>query len=162
MVPVVQISLDLTNIDEALEKPAGVTLAVAVAKAEKGFSIRASVDNLETPGEKVSLRFILAEERVRFTGGNGIRFHHMVGRALPGGAKGFPLPKTSPAEPVTGDADAVKATLVKYLDDTAKADGDFPRPDRPLAMKNLKVIAFVQNDATKEILHAVQVDLDAK
>ena len=29
-------------------------------------------------------------------------------------------------------------------------------------MKNLKVIAFVQNDATKEILHAVQVDLDAK
>jgi hypothetical protein len=26
-------------------------------------------------------------------------------------------------------------------------------------MKNLKLIAFVQNDATREILHAVQVDI---
>jgi len=29
-------------------------------------------------------------------------------------------------------------------------------------MKNLKLIAFVQNDATKEVLHAIQVDVDGK
>jgi thiol-disulfide isomerase/thioredoxin len=149
-------------IDDAVEKPAGVKLALAAAKAEKGFSVKATVDDLEAPGEKMSLRFVLAEERVRYAGGNGIRFHHMVVRAMPGGAKGFPLTKKGHAETVTVDADAVKAALGKYLDDTAKAEGDFPRPDRPLALKNLKVIAFVQNDATKEILHAAQVDLDAK
>jgi hypothetical protein len=49
--------------------------------------------------------------------------------------------------------------LTKYLDGFAKTEGPFPRPDRPLAMKNLKLIAFVQNDATREILNAAQVDV---
>ena len=33
--------------------------------------------------------------------------------------------------------------------------------DRPLALTNLKLVAFVQNDATGEILQAAQVSLDA-
>ena len=49
--------------------------------------------------------------------------------------------------------------MTKYLDDFAKNEAPFPRADRPLALRNLKLVALVQNDATKEILHAVQVDL---
>jgi len=33
--------------------------------------------------------------------------------------------------------------------------------DQPLELKKLKVVAFVQNDTTKEILQAVQVDVKA-
>ena len=40
-----------------------------------------------------------------------------------------------------------------------KEEGDFPHADRPLAFANLKLITFVQNDATGEVLQAVQVDL---
>jgi hypothetical protein len=96
---------------------------------------------------------------VRYTGGNGIRYHHMVVRSMPGGAKGIALTQKSAEHSVSIDADAVRTELTKYLDGFAKSEGPFPRPDRPLAMRNLKLIAFVQNDATREILHAVQVDM---
>ena len=86
----------------------------------------------------------------------------MVVRALPGGAKGTPLTKKSAEQSVTIDPDAVRTTLSKYLDDFAQKEQPFPRPDRPLALRNLKLIALVQNDATKEILNAAQVDLEAK
>jgi hypothetical protein len=147
-------------IDDILEKPAAVKLAVAVSKGEKGgFSAKATVTDLETPGEKVMLRFVLAEERIRYAGGNGLRYHHMVVRAMPGGAKGVALTKKTHEQTVTIDPDAVRAALTKYLDEYAKNDSPFPRSDRPLALRNLKLVALVQNDATKEILHAVQVDL---
>jgi hypothetical protein len=134
-----------------------------VSKGEKGgYSAKATVSDLDAPGEKVMLRFVLAEDRVRYAGGNGLRYHHMVVRAMPGGAKGFPLTKKSVEQTVSVNPDDVRATLNKYLDDFAKQEGPFPRSDRPLALRNLKLVALVQNDATKEIMNAVQVDLDVK
>ena len=151
------------QIDEALEKPAGVKLGLTVARGEKGeFTAKATVADLEAPGEKVALRFVLAEERVRYTGGNGIRYHHMVVRAMPGGPKGFPLTKKSADQTVTLDPEEVRKELTKYLAEFEKNEGEFPRPDRPLALKNLKLIALVQNDATKEVLTAVQADMEGK
>jgi hypothetical protein len=150
-------------IDELLEKPAGVKLALTVSKGEKGgFSAKATVSDLGMPGEQVMLRFVLAEERIRYAGASGIRYHHMVVRAMPGGAKGVALTKKTHEQTVTIDPDAVKAALTKYLDDFVKEEGPFPRGERPLALRNLKLVALVQNDANKEILHAVQVDLEAK
>ncbi|MBA4062238.1 MAG: hypothetical protein C0501_00765 [Isosphaera sp.] len=150
-------------IDEALEKAPGVKLGLTVAKAEKGgFTGKATVSGLEAPGEKMMLRFVLAEERVRYAGGNGIRYHHMVVRAMPGGVKGFPLPKKDAEQAVAFDPEEVRKELAKYLDEFEKNDGPFPRPDRPLGLKNLKLVAFVQNDATREVLTAVQVDVGEK
>ena len=77
-------------------------LGLAVSKGEKGgFTAKATVSDLEMPGEKMMLRFALAEERIRYTGGNGIRYHHMVVRSMPGGAKGVALPKKTPEQTVT-------------------------------------------------------------
>ncbi|HVL15614.1 MAG TPA: hypothetical protein VM529_23790, partial [Gemmata sp.] len=82
------------QIEEGLEKAPGVKLGLTLAKGEKGgFTAKAAVSELEMPGDKVMLRFALAEERIRYTGGNGIRYHHMVVRSMPGGAKGFALTK---------------------------------------------------------------------
>jgi hypothetical protein len=106
------------------------------------------------------LRFVVAEERIRFAGGNGIRYHHHVVRALPGGAKGIALTKKASDHTVAIDpVDAMREKQAKYLDTFAKEEGEFPHADRPLAFANLKLIAFVQNDATGEVLQAVQVDL---
>ena len=38
----------------------------------------------------------------------------------------------------------------------------FPKPDRPMDMKDLKVIALVQNDKTKEIVQAVQIEVEGR
>jgi len=148
-------------IDAELEKAPGVKLALTVAKGEKGgFTAKATVADLEKPGEKIMLRFALAEERVRYTGGNGIRYHHMVVRSMPGGPKGFPLAKKTAEQTVSFDPEEIRKELTKYLDDFARKEEPFPRADRPLALKNLKLIAFVQDDATREVLHAVQVSVE--
>lgn len=147
-------------IDAALEKASGAKLALTIAKGEKaGFTAKATVTDLDMPGEKVMLRFALAEERIRYAGGNGIRYHHMVVRSMPGGVKGFPLPKKTAEQSVNFDPEELRKELTKYLNDFAKNEEPFPRPDRPLALKNLKLIAFIQNDTSREILTAVQVDV---
>src|SRR5262245_19987631 len=158
-------------IDELLEKPAPVKLSTTASRKGDEISIKAVVSDLEKPGDKVSLRFALAEERIRYQGGNGIRYHHAVVRAMPGGPKGFPLLKASAEQSVTVKLDQVWADNNKSLDEFA-ADfnrelkkqgqgGDFTFRERPMDLRNLKVVAFVQNDDTKEVLQAVQVDLEA-
>ena len=52
--------------------------------------------------------------------------------------------------------------LSRWVAGFAERQGEFPRPDRPLALKNLKLVAFVQNDETREVLTAVQIDLEGK
>ncbi len=149
-------------IEKQLETPATAKLALTVTPNDKGYVAKATVTDLEAPGEKVALRFVLVEDRIRYAGGNGIRYHHHVVRDVPGGIKGAPLTKKTHEQAVTIDVAELKAKLGKYLEDYAKTEGEFPRADRPLAMTGLKLIAFVQNDATGEILQSAQVDLDAK
>jgi len=152
-------------IDPLLEKPAAVRLTAAAALKGDELTIKANVADLQKPGEKVSLRFALAEERVRYQGGNGVRYHHSVVRAMPGGPKGFPLTKSSAEQAVTVKLSDVRAENNKALDEIAaelqKRGAEFSFASRPMALKDLKVVAFVQDDATNEVLQAVQVDVDA-
>jgi len=152
-------------IEELLEKPAPVKLALTASLKGDELTAKATVSDLQKPGEKVALRFALAEERVRYQGGNGVRYHHSVVRAMPGGAKGFPLPKASAEQAVTAKLEDVRAANNKALDEFVaeirKQGADFTFHARPMALKNLKLVAFVQNDETNEVLQAVQVDLES-
>src|SRR5262245_21420319 len=105
------------SIDEQLEKPSAVKLTATVAMKGEELTIKGSVADLQKPGEKVALRFALAEERVRYQGGNGVRYHHSLVRAMPGGSKGFPLPKSSAEQTVTVKLADVRTANNKALDD---------------------------------------------
>ena len=65
---------------------------------------------------------------------------------------------------MTVKLDDVRAANNKALDDFAaelkKQGADFNFAGRPMALKNLKLVAFVQNDETNEVLQAVQVDVE--
>ena len=149
-------------IDGELEKATTAKIVLTAMKDDKGYAIKAAVSDLEKPGEKVMLRFALVEERVRYTGGNGVRYHQQVVRAMPGGTKGFALTKKALDQSVTVNVDEVKGKLAKYLDEFAKNESPFPRADRPLSLEKLKLVAFIQDDATGEVLNAAQVELGAK
>lgn len=149
-------------INAELEKPAAAKITLTAAKDDKGVKVTAKVTDLDKPGEKVTLRFAVTEETVRYPGGNGVRFHHHVVRAMPGGLKGFALTKKEQEQAVVVSADDIRKELAQSLDEFAKEQGEFPRTERPLALKNLKVVAFIQDDATNEVLNAVQIDLEAK
>lgn len=111
--------------------------------------------------DSLKLRLLLVEDTIKYVGGNRIRFHHQVVRAMPGGAAGVAAKDGKVTQ--TADVAAIRAELVKYLDEYAAKERPFPYPKiRPLDMKDLKAVALVQDDKTGEILQAVQFDVTGK
>jgi len=149
-------------IDEQLESKEGAKIALTIAKDDKGYKATAKVSEVEKPSDKVMLRFVLVEPKIRYAGSSGVRFHSHVVRGMPGGVAGFAVAKKELEQSATFNLDEVKQGLTKFLDEFAKEQAEFSKPDRPLALKNLKLVAYVQNDETGEVLNAVQVDVEAK
>jgi hypothetical protein len=147
-------------IDPILETATPVKVAGKATRA--GDRIDIAVEVTDADGEELKLRLLLVEEEIRFAGSNGIRFHHHVVRAMPGGAAGVALKDKSLRHSATADVRTIREGLVKYLDDYAANTRPFPQPGRPLDLKNLKVVALVQSDKTGEILQAAQFDVGGK
>ena len=138
-------------INKMLEEPAPLKLSAMSARKGDKISIQAKVEDLDKPGEKVRLRFALVEDWVRYKGSNGLQYHHRVVRALPGGVKGFALKEKNAEQSASVDLEALRKTLNKYLDE------DYPDGQRPMRLRNLSVVAFVQDDTSTEVLQAVYV-----
>ncbi|VTR92641.1 cleaved adhesin domain protein : Uncharacterized protein OS=Singulisphaera acidiphila (strain ATCC BAA-1392 / DSM 18658 / VKM B-2454 / MOB10) GN=Sinac_3186 PE=4 SV=1 [Gemmata massiliana] len=146
-------------IDPLLEKTVETKIGGRATRA--GDKIDISVEVTEGAGEDLKLRLLLVEENIRYVGGNRLRFHHQVVRAMPGGAEGIAIKDKAFKRTVTADLGDVRKDLTKYLDEYAKTRA-FSKPDRPMDMKALKVIALVQNDKTGEIVQAAQIEVEGK
>jgi hypothetical protein len=136
--------------------------AVSVKATRKGdkIDITAEVSELKEPGAKVHLRLLLVEEVVRYPGSNGQRLHHHVVRAMPGGAEGFALKEKTAKHSVTVSLAEVRKELEKYLREFGRRVKPFAETDNlRVTLKDLKVVALVQDDETKKILQAVQADV---
>jgi hypothetical protein len=171
-------------IDKSLEDSKGATIALSATRAGDQIKIVASaqvtkngggrkVDGVDAKSNgqdggnsrqakddsKPVLRLALTEESVHFVGGNKLRYHHRVVRALPGSAKGKELTDGSAKTEITFSLAELKGGLEKYLSDFAK-DGTFPQPPPDIKLEDLAVVAFVQDDSDKSILHAVSVPVE--
>ncbi len=107
---------------------------------------------------KLKLYLAVTEGVVRYVGSNRIRFHHHLVRAIVGGKEGEPLSNGVAETKVTLDVNDIRQELTGYLDEYQKT-GSFPNPLPPIDLKGLSVVAFVQDDTSKQILHATVVDL---
>jgi hypothetical protein len=112
-------------------------------------------------GDDVVFRLILLEEQIQYVGGNGLRVHHDVVRGFPNGRKGTAIKDGSAKAVVEVNLAELRTSLAAYLDKFG-ADQPFPYEDRPMDLGHLKVVALVQNDATGEILNAVQFPVEGK
>jgi hypothetical protein len=117
------------------------------------------------PSEKLRLRVAVVEETVRFSGSNGMRFHHSVVRAMPGGAAGVAVSEAAMAHSVTVTVDELRESLTAYLTDFEKSfsqdtNRSFEFPSKPLGLAHLGVAAFLQNDETHEVVQAAFVTLE--
>ncbi len=148
------------HIDPILEKSTPVKVNGTASR--NGDKIDINVDVYGAEGnEDLKLRLLVVEEAIKYVGGNKLRFHHQVVRAMPGGAAGVAIKDKNFKHHETADVSKIRAELTKYLDEYA-TDHTFPNANRPLDMKHLKVIAIVQNDKNGEILQACQLDVDGK
>ncbi|HZZ80199.1 MAG TPA: hypothetical protein VFE62_16920 [Gemmataceae bacterium] len=149
-------------IDSLIDEDGKVKLTAKAQRDGDKIDIHVKVTGLADPGKDKKLRILLTEETVRFVGGNRIRLHHNVVRAAPGGVAGSSLKDEASKHNVSIDIGELRGRLTKYLDNYETNFRPFANPSRPLAMQHLRVIAFVQDDATQEILQAIQVDVQGK
>lgn len=148
-------------IDPLLEQKGAVTVTGSAKRTADKVHVAVAVDGVKDPGDKVRLRLLVVEEKVKYVGGNGLRFHHKVVRAMPGGAAGTPVTDKSQQKSMEVDLGEVKKGLTRYLDGYA-AERPFANPDRPMDLAHLTVIALVQDDATGEILNAAEFEVAGK
>jgi hypothetical protein len=148
------------QIDEALETEATAALQLNVERKGDKLDIVGEVTNLKKPGENMKLRFVLIEEVARYPGSNGQRLHHHVVRALPGGTEGFALKDKTAKQNVAVNLADLRTSLDEYMTKFNKSDdGPFVDDEHPLNLKKLKVVALIQDDDSKEILQAVQINV---
>jgi hypothetical protein len=144
-------------IDPVLNEKSDAKLTLKAMRSGDEIKLAASADLAEA-GENLKLHFALVEETVRYPGGNGLRFHHHVVRALPGGADGMALAGKSEQRQASVNLAELRGKLTKYLDETG-ARRPYPKPYRPMEMKKLKAVAWVQDHKTHEVITAVEAEI---
>jgi hypothetical protein len=150
-------------INEAVETDPNAGLKLSATRKGDKIDIKADVSGLKKTGDKVRLRLVLVEEVAGYAGNNGQRLHHHVVRAFPGGVDGMPLEKESATQNVTVNLGEVRKTLGEYLTEKNKSfNGYWADDDLKQAFKELKVVALVQDDESKQILQAAQVAVPAE
>jgi len=105
---------------------------------------------------KPRLRLALTEEAIRYVGNNKLRYHHHVVRDFPGGIEGKDLSTGSGKLTVKLNLADLRRDIDEYLSISAKVR-PFPTALPEVSLKDLSVVAFVQDDADKSILNAVSV-----
>lgn len=125
------------------------------------------VDKVRSRSPHPKLHIALVEEMLRYSGENGIRFHPMVVHSLAGpNASGLTV---NPARPTfvqhVFGLDNLSAELKAHLDDY-EVNGQpsqkvtFREKKHTLDAKNLSVVAFVQDEKSKQILQAGYVKVE--
>ncbi|MBS0262671.1 MAG: hypothetical protein JSS02_12025 [Planctomycetes bacterium] len=107
-------------------------------------------------GSQLRLRLVLTEESIRYVGGNKLRFHHHVVRGFPGGVEGLELTDGAGKLELTVDLNDVRKVLSDYVETYGKAR-PFANSPPKLDFKGLALVALIQDDSDKSILHAVQL-----
>jgi hypothetical protein len=148
-------------IDPILEKKPAATVDLKATR--KGDSIEVSVKAKtgDKPGEKAQLRvrFVVTEEIVKYVGSNKLRFHHHVVRAMPGGADGLAMDKSGELNnSMKVNLTEVRGKIEEYVSNFEK-NRPFFGTKPGIDLKKLAVVAFVQDDESKEILGATTVDV---
>lgn len=146
-------------VEERLSQETPVTIGLSANRQGDSLQIQAQVDGTDATNENLRLRIALAESGIDYTGINHIRRHDMVVRAMPGGDAGIaPIDGVLKFE---GDINlaVLKKELTDYLSDFEEHQAQ-KFPSRPLELKQLYVVAFVQDDSTRQVLQSAIVSLN--
>lgn len=161
-------------INQQLPGTPKVDIKLAGSCTGQNVSMLASVDVndplLLNEGD-LKLRVVLAEEMVHFEGRNGVAEHPMVVRAFIGGHDGFALNQGSKTTEASGsiDVSSLESDLLTYLSDWESENSDrfrdtpgFKEKKHEIDESQLYLIAFVQDDSSKQIFQSIIVDLKRK
>jgi hypothetical protein len=137
----------------------------------EGDNIYITVDIATKQGDKIktNLHIALVEKRVDFTGGNSVTKHAFVVRSLVDGAQGSAVALNDGKARINKEINLprLNQNLKSYLDEFAanpperhrrRFTGWRERPDT-MDKTNLALIAWLQDNASKEVFQAKYIDL---
>jgi hypothetical protein len=139
-----------------LQRKTSVRIHLKAEPKEGAVAVTAEAEGSFSAGDPVRLRLVLAEEQVPLRGANGIREHEMVVRAMPGGTGGVELKDGKLRYDGKVDLKAIKRQLDDYLRAFEEAQKT-TFASKPLDLSRLHLVAFVQNDQTKEVYQAATI-----
>ena len=130
------------------------TVVSAHVKSGK-LIIRAEVTGPKKPDSMLRLRLVLAEDRISYTGENGIRHHDMVVRSMPAGTDGVKL--TPDKTVLQKEIDLQKlSTQIRDFLVAFEEGGKIKFRFKPVNFQKLHVVALVQHSETRKVLHAAK------
>lgn len=143
-------------IDPYLREKIDLKINLTASAAEGKVSVGAVAAGLKNFPDHVRMRLALTEDKIPFVAGNGIRTHEMIVRAMPGGAKGVGPAEGKLAYEEEIDLSRLKAQLLRQL---KRVEGEVaaPFPQKPLDLKALHLVAFLQDQRTGEVLQAAAI-----
>ena len=149
-------------VDKALQVPAEARIQLTAWRDGDRIQVRTSAANIKTDSKDLKLQIALVEERLRYSGENGIRFHRMVVRSIAGNDC-FPVePGKDSSIQYTFDVQKISDGLKSYLDAYEKSNDRFGpitfiQKMYTINPADLSVVAFVQDIKTKHVLQAAYV-----
>jgi tetratricopeptide (TPR) repeat protein len=165
-----------SHIGVRLTTPEMARLDVKTVREGQNVKVRVNADRIKETFTDVTLHLVLVEEEVSYSGENGLRFHPMVVRNLarktPAENYGFAIDpsKLNTIEYVFNTEKIVQANLLYYdqypverkQELSARLDKEtldslnfsFREKRHQMDVSKLAVVAFVQDNKTKQILQA--------
>ncbi|MHC4877986.1 MAG: hypothetical protein ACYTGL_16130 [Planctomycetota bacterium] len=125
-------------------------------RQDDAVTISASVEGADLTNERLRLRIALAENDVAFQGFNGIRSHSMVVRKLVGGDRGIAVVDGQLKHQETVTLSELRDSLHDYLT-SYEQNTSVEFASMPMELTNLSVVAFIQDDETREVLQTTVV-----
>lgn len=146
-------------IDPILTEKVAYKIDLKAEASDGVIALSASVPGLEAIADApqtMRLMLVLAEDKVKYLAGNGVRIHEMVSRSFINGAEGLAAKEGKLEFSGEINVEEVKATLLKYL---VSAEGEFgnPFPAKPLELAGLHIVGILQDSKTGEVYQAATV-----
>lgn len=139
-----------------------VEIRLEASLVEGNLAVAAQVDNLpEADRSALRLRLALVELHRPEKSPNGLRDQHMIVREMLGGAKGTSVKSGELRYERTVAIADIRDRLQDYLDRYEEGAGQ-KLLAKPLDFGPLAIVAWVQNDKTKEVLQSTMVRLDGQ
>jgi hypothetical protein len=156
-----------SGIAARLDAPAQARLKLNATRAGSIVKVTAAADEIKNAAPDLRLQLALVEDEVSYSGENGLRFHPMVVRNLarPADAQpyGFAINAAQPAKvDHIFDLEQISAANLKYYDEyladlkqRTGIDATFKEKRYIINPERLSIVAFVQDEKTRQILQAV-------
>lgn len=142
-----------------LESKNTTPLSIRLSAERKGdeIQVKADVSGVQSLEHQPRLYLALVENEIFFPGKNRILIHDCVVRGFAGGVKGLTLPKGESSHLETISVKDLKQELTAHL--TQFEDATRKLPLKPMDLKKLQVVAFIQPNFTKVVLQSAIADV---